>query len=111
MSDVKDVTDENFSSVILESKDPFLVQVQADWSGECFLMAKIIDQLAHEFQPQVKFACVNIDLNQKLTEDYGITELPFLLFFKDGKLVHHLIGLQSKNFLKSQIIGFLLPDH
>lgn len=99
ISDVIDLTDANFKSVVLESNKNFIVEVSADWSGECFLMSRTIEQCAKLFHSQIEFGRVNIDMNEKVAGEYGITELPFILFFRKGELLHHEIGLLSAQSL------------
>ena len=94
--------------MVIDSGDTYLVEVQADWSGECYIMSKIIKEIAVSYHSKIRFARINIDLNEHVTTNYGITELPFLLFFKNGDLVHHLIGLQSRKKLTEHIERYLL---
>ena len=98
-----DLTDANFTKVVIESKKAFIIEIRADWCGECYIMEPILRQLANEFSENITFAYVNVDTNQEITKQYGVTELPFILYFKNGELLHHLIGLQSKKKLRQYI--------
>ena len=84
--------------------------ISAEWSGECYILEPIFKQLAMEYGDRLNFARVNIDLGEKIAHNYGVTELPFFLFFKRGELMAHFIGLQSKKILKQQINKLLEPN-
>ena len=99
-----DLTDSNFKSIVVESEENFVVEVCADWSGECFLMSRNIEETARKFHSQVQFGRINIDLNERTSSEYGITDLPFILFFRKGELVFHSIGLLSAHVLEREII-------
>jgi thioredoxin 1 len=94
-----DLTHADFKKVVIDSKKAFIIQIQADWCGECFIMTSLLKQLAIEFADRITFGYVNVDTNEAITKQYGVTELPFLLFFNHGELLHHLIGLHSKRTL------------
>ena len=100
---IVDLTDADFKKVVLAGKKAFVVQIQADWCGECFIMTSILQQLAQEFSGRVAFACINVDSNEDMIKQYGVTDLPFILFFNHGELVDHLIGLQSRKKLTRRI--------
>ena len=100
---VVDLTDANFKSIVLAGGENFVVEVSAEWSGECFLMSRIIEQQAEKFHAAVRFGRINIDLNEHLAREYGITELPFILFFRQGELMLHHIGLLSSYELERGI--------
>jgi thioredoxin 1 len=104
-----DFTDTDFKETIIKSGDAFIIQVRADWCGECFIMSSIVEQLADAFSDRITFGVINVDMNEHVTKHYGVTELPFLLFFNHGELVDFLIGLQSRKKVQQVIektIGF-----
>jgi thioredoxin 1 len=95
------ITDENFNREVLESDIPVLVEITAYWCGCCHIMKPIIEKLAEELKEKLKIGVVDIDTNEKVAKEYGLSELPIILLFRNGELVDHLIGLISKNeFLK-----------
>ena len=98
-----DLTDADFSETVIHSNQSFCVMIGAEWSGECFILEPIFKKVATDYADKVNFAYVNIDLSQGITVEYGVTDLPFFLFFKQGNLVGHLIGLQSKSKLERHI--------
>jgi len=91
-----DLTQADFKQTVIESGRAFVIQIQADWCGECYIMSTILKQMAAQFADQITFGFINVDTNEEIAKHYGVTELPFLLFFNRGELVDFLIGLQSK---------------
>ena len=97
-----DLTGVDFKNVVVDSKNAFVIQVRADWCGECYIMTSMLEQLAAEF-PDITFGAINVDMNENITKQFGVTELPFILFFHHGELVDFTIGLQSKKTLRQCI--------
>ena len=95
-----DLTKKNFKETGIDSKKAFIVEIRADWCGECFILEPLLKRLAAEYSGRIRFGFVNVDTNEELTKQFGVTELPFTLFFKNGELVHHLIGLHSTKILR-----------
>lgn len=100
---LQSLTDQNFQTEVLEYSKPVLVEVEADWCGTCHIMAPILEKLAHYYEGRIKFGRIDIEANEKIARDYGVSELPFLLFFKDGRLVDHVIGALSEKALDKRL--------
>jgi thioredoxin 1 len=86
------LTEENFRKEVLESAAPILVDFSAEWCGPCKFIAPILDELAEEFNGRVKVGKVDIDQARQLAVDYSINSVPTLLFFKQGQVVHQVVG-------------------
>ncbi len=90
----------NFQQLVLDSKQPTLVDFWAVWCAPCLAVAPTIEELAQEYEGKVNFAKVNVDGNSRLATKYGIMSIPTLLIFKDSKPIKQIVGLKSKSELK-----------
>lgn len=97
---VKPLKSADFKSEVEDSKLPVVVDFYATWCGPCKLLKPNLDAVAKEFQGKVKFAKVDIDQCRDLVQKYGITSVPSLLIFKDGKLKEIKIGFQTTEQLR-----------
>jgi thioredoxin 1 len=100
MTKPKEVTDAQFESEVLKAETPVLVDFWAPWCGPCRMVAPIVEELADEYGPKVKFVKVNTDDNINTAASYGIRSIPTLLVFKGGKPVGQAIGFRPKGDLK-----------
>lgn len=90
------VTKANFEQEVLQSDLPVLVDFWAYWCGLCMAQTPILNEIIMERPNQMKICKVNIDEEFQLVNDYQIFSIPTLLFFRNGKLLKKLVGVQSK---------------
>ncbi|MBI2419533.1 MAG: thioredoxin [Ignavibacteriales bacterium] len=100
-------TDTNFSSEVLESKLPVLVDFWAPWCGPCRMVGPVVEELAEKYNGQMKFVKVNTDENQQVALQYGIRSIPTLGIFKDGKVVDGVIGAVPKQHLEQKLTPYI----
>ncbi len=105
MSDgpLMEFTDGNFSTDVLESPLPVIVDFWAEWCGPCKMLTPIMENLATELDGTVRIGKVNVDDNPDTAAKYGIVSIPSLLFIKDGKVVEQHTGLLPQAALKTKI--------
>jgi thioredoxin 1 len=94
-------TDGSFESEVLKSNVPVMVDFWAEWCGPCRVLGPTVDELATEFQGKAKICKMNVDENPNTPGQYQIRGIPTLLFFKSGKLVDQIVGVQSKDAIAS----------
>ena len=93
----KNVTDENFETVVLKSNKPTLVDFWAEWCGPCKMLTPVIDDIASEYSEKYSIGKVNVDHNSDLAAKYGIRSIPCLLFFKSGEVQEQMVGAVEKS--------------
>ncbi|MCM1227055.1 MAG: thioredoxin [Clostridium sp.] len=95
MSEIK-LTGTNFEKEVLNSDIPVLVDFYADWCGPCKMLSPILSEIADENDGIIKVGKVNTDNEQELAVKFGITSIPALFVFKEGKVVNTSVGYTSK---------------
>jgi thioredoxin 1 len=100
-----DVTDATFGDEVLKSDVPVLLDVWAPWCGPCRMVSPIIEELAQDNAGKVKVCKLNVDDNPETAGKFGISAIPTVLLFKDGKEVQKLrtVGVQSKSAYQKAI--------
>lgn len=91
------VTDAQFEKEVLKSSQPVVVDFWAPWCGPCRAVAPILDKLAVEFDGRMKIAKVNTDEEVQYAGGFGITGIPTLIIFKDGKEVQRIVGTRPES--------------
>ena len=89
------ITSENFES-LKKGKQPLVVDFWATWCGPCRMVAPIIAELAKEYDGQIVVGKCDVEESEELALQFGIRNIPTILFFKGGQLVDKLVGAQSK---------------
>jgi thioredoxin len=83
-----------------------LFEFYADWCAPCRLLEPVLRDLADKYRDKAAVFKVDIDFNRDLAMDVGVRGVPFVLFVKNGKAVHSLMGLQSKEAYERAVIRF-----
>lgn len=96
------ITKDNFNTEVLQADKLVVMDFWASWCGPCMMLKPIFEELSGEL-PKVKFCKLDVDEERELAIEYGIESIPTLLFFKNGKVVHKLIGLRGKDELRAEI--------
>lgn len=97
------LTDSNFEQEVINSDKPVLVDFFADWCGPCRMQGPIVEELAGEVGDKVKVFKMDVDANPETAQKFGIMSIPTLIFFKDGKAVETLNGVNTKDTLMQKI--------
>ena len=101
------INDNNYKS-LLESGKPVVIDFWAPWCGPCRSIAPIIEELATAYEDRVIIGKYNVDDDTDLGVEYGIRNIPTLLFFdKEGKMVDKHVGTITQDALTAKIEALL----
>jgi thioredoxin 1 len=96
-ANVREFTDANFQSEVLDSSEPVLVDFWAPWCGPCKMIAPTIEELAGEYQGKVRIGKLNTDENPQTASAHQISAIPTVLLFKGGQIVNKFVGVNPKS--------------
>ena len=89
------ITNENFAS-LKNGNQPFVVDFWATWCGPYRMVGPIVSELAEKYDGKIVVGKCDVEENDDLAAEFGIRNIPTILFFKNGEVVDKLIGAQSK---------------
>jgi thioredoxin 1 len=98
------VTDNDFEKVVSDNS-LVLVDFWAEWCGPCRKVSPILDEISNE--TGLLIGKLNIDENPEKTTEYGISSIPTMVLFKDGKPVHHIFGAKPKHMMMKELSEWL----
>ena len=90
------VTEENFNEILNEGK-PMVLDFWAEWCGPCRMVGPIINELAAEYEGRVVIGKVDVDENNEISTQFGIRNIPTVLYFKGGQIVDKQVGAFPKS--------------
>ena len=100
-------TDANFRTEVLGSDKITMIDFWATWCPPCLALGPTIDALAVQYEGKIKVGKVNTDENPEMSINYGVTNLPCVLFIKDGAIVDKHIGLAPRSVYDKKIQALL----
>lgn len=101
-----EVTDANFEELVNAGK-PMVLDFWAEWCGPCRMVSPIIDELATEYEGKVTIGKMDVDNNNDVVAQFGIRNIPTVLFFKERKLVDKQVGAAQKSAFVAKIDALL----
>ena len=95
------ITSENFESY-KTGELPLVVDLWATWCGPCRMLAPIISELAEQYAGRIVVGKCDVEENDDIAMEFGVRNIPTILFFKNGQLVDKFVGATNKATLEEK---------
>ena len=100
------ITDQNFEEIKAEGK-PIVLDFWAPWCGPCKQVGPYIEELAEEYKGTVNIGKCDVDENADLPGEFGVRNIPTILFIKNGEIVDKQVGATTKAALADKVKALL----
>ena len=101
-----EITSQNFNEIIAQDK-PVVLDFWATWCGPCKKIAALIEELAAEYEGKAIIGKVNVEDEDDLATQFGIRNIPTVLFIKNGNVVDKQVGACPKSELENKLTALL----
>ena len=100
------ITTENFET--LKNGDlPLVVDFWVTWCGPCRMIGPIIAELAKEYDGRIVVGKCDVEENDDIAMEFGIRNIPTILFFKNGEVVDKMVGAAAKAKIQEKFEALL----
>jgi thioredoxin 1 len=99
----RQLSKKDFNNEVIANRHLSLVQFKKEWNGASQIIEPVYNELATTYNGVVNFFTVDVEKDRELDTEFGVMDIPTILFFKSGKIVDYAIGLTPKNILISKI--------
>ena len=96
------ITNENYESY-KNGELPLVIDFWATWCGPCRMVAPIIEELANEYDGKVTVGKCDVEEADDIAAEFGIRNIPTIVFMKDGKILDKIVGAASKSKIEEKI--------
>ncbi|MBR4989502.1 MAG: thioredoxin [Bacteroidaceae bacterium] len=100
------VTNDN-AKEFMATELPIVLDFSATWCGPCKQLAPIIDELSKEYEGRIAVGKCDIEEADDLTAEYGIRNVPTVIFIKNGQVVDKFVGSKSKGDVQAKFESLL----
>ncbi len=109
MADLAHISSATFSSAVLASTAPVLVEFGAEWCHPCKLLEPILQELATTWDGKLTMGKIDVDQDPDLATQFGVMGVPTLILFMGGQPAERITGLVPRERLRAKIEPHLAP--
>lgn len=102
-----EITDANFEELVMKSDKPVVVDFWAEWCGPCRMIGPVIEEMSNEYEGKAIIGKVNVDNNPGVSAQFGVRNIPTVLFINGGAVVDKSVGAVPKAQLTSKLDAIL----
>jgi thioredoxin 1 len=102
-----EITDGNFEELVINSDKPVMIDFWAVWCGPCRMIAPFVEELAKEYEGKAVVGKVDVDSNPGVAAQFGIRNIPTVLFVKNGQVADKQVGACPKQVLANKLDAIL----
>ena len=102
-----EITDENFQDLVMKSDKPVMIDFWAEWCGPCRMVGPVVEEISKEYDGKAVIGKVDVDKNPQLSVQFGVRNIPTIIFVKNGEVVDKSVGAVPKAQLTSKLDAIL----
>ncbi len=104
-NEVPELSEKEFES--FTKQGVVLIDFFAEWCMPCVMMTPVMEEISENFKGKLKVGKVNIEDSPEIAEKFGVSSIPNLIMFKDGRIVEQIIGAMPQEEIENVIRGYI----